>query len=632
MVAKTLNSGKSLKDQMNNIKDDVNTKEQASVQQGQGNPGGRMSIFNSANRLSRGMSRNSISEVVSNTRTAYAEIFNDPNIVNDDMGVKVLAVNRQTQSLPYSGIIHLVEAEGKVYYFYLLLAGSSDFIETRMENVDRTEIEVYTSPAETFTDQHLRKINSFVIETTGFKAENIVFCGHMVVPREVRLWEDSESLKEVAFFADAAIGNAFISNTTGDSFNLAHHTSKEDYFKARIEYNPEPVYNAFGLPVRSDVRISVNAQASGEYGETTMPISSIDAYVDLVLDANAAAGVSNVGGFSGFADSQPQQVQPYIPRIVISRMDNMTDFISPETQMLALLNAGLLSRQKAYLGVWLPRKNVPDDEDLRNLGAVNFELNMKNESTPSRVPLKDESFRQEHFLNFCNRTIQDTPIYSMLVEDGNEFNWVQRHFVNACFDKETTLDEYGKPTGSNLTSYDVLYMAANRLTNGEFNKIYPVGNAICSHDGNRYHSGYFVNKDGEQVDVRSLDYLAMLNLFGATDISSVNTFSDTLDRIDENNDLRMHMRRELYNAAVGRTHVYGKADMINIHPEFMEALMMAADKVGLKIDPNADRHFNVQARGRSNLHKFGMSGSASNVFTSNQRPTNGFGGRNNSGW
>lgn len=585
----------------------------------------RISIFNAPHSFRKGLSRSRLSEVVSNTRNVYAELLQDPTLIQNGLEFKVGIVNKTEMSLPYSCLFHYLTYEGRHYYFTFILAGSGEVQEEVIKRENGMEFVEYNSPADIYSAPFKAKVLTCVKAAVNDSTGSIHDCGFMVIPKELKLWEDDEALKECAFFASASIDNMINKLAGRPGFNIAHDTSDRDYFKARIEYNPDPETNALRMPVRSDIRITVSAQSNNDGMDNTMPLSSIDCFVDLVLDANAAAGGNMSPG--GFMQPVQQSTQVYIPRIVIPRIDILTDFISPETMLLGVLNAGLLVRQNAYLGAWVPRKNVPADEDFRDLGAVNFELNMQNEANPSRAPLKDDQYTQQHFSIFANQVIQNRPVFTILIEDGGELTWIQKMFLDAA----------NRVVGAEQE----LYNAAYTLTNGAFAETafaqdFRAKKAhICSIDdavGNM-HSGYYIDKYGEKRDIKEIDYLAMLNIFGATDMNQVNMFADTFDQIGIDIRSRMSTRKELYDNAVGKVHFYGKSTMVNIDPLFLNSLIEAANSAGLQIDPNADKHFNLQTRGRTNMGQYGVqfTEGANNTFTNsniNNMHRHNFGGRN----
>lgn len=580
--------------------------------------GRRRSIFEVNRTHRRSIARSQLGELVSRWREAIEGVIKNPTMNDAPDAHQILVFNGETNNTPFSALIHVtksIDGLKSAVYHTLLLEGSSEPLQPELKRVDHMEIEIIRTAGEAYDVTMEEKIATLVADTLpGYELEA---SGFTVISSENK--PDDDNVKAVLFFSNAA-NEAHLDRIEGvEPFRIQDSIDPDnDNLRGRLEYDPEPMDNVNGLPVRSDIHVAVTAHSRSNQGQS-MRLTEVDAFVDLVLDQDANMGAGNVYGGGGLPSQFGPQTQPnfqrYWPRAVLTRADNHFNMISLETELLALITVAQMAKDSAYTGVWRPRKGIKQKDDLRDIGAVNLELGMvpdaKDPNRRVRINTKSDSFSDNDAYHLIRTVVKPDLIYSMDIEEGGEHSWVQQGFLMAS-------------AGDN-DAHEAIIQAADNLTGGFFRQFFDPNEPICVHDGNRIQLGYYIDKTGERRDLREIDHLAMLNMFGETNLEIVDRYADTFDRVNENMDVRLHVRTQILRDAVGDIHVKGYADRINLTPSFMNALVSAAAKAELSIDPAAmHQKFNTAPRGNGHIGRFANQGFTNDLFAA-RNPTSSFG-------
>lgn len=580
----------------------------------------RRSIFEVNRTHRRNISRSQMGELVSRWRETIESVIKNPTMNEAPDAHQILVFNGATNNTPFSALVHVTKAEDgakTAVYHTLLLEGSSEPLQPELRRVDQLEIEVQRTAGEAYDEVMADKIATMVAE--ALPGYQLVSSEYTVISSENK--PEEENAKAVLYFSNAA-NEAILDLVENVSpFSIQDcFDPEQDHLRGRLEYDPEPMGNVNGLPVRSDIHVAVTAQSRSNYSQS-MKITEVDAYVDLVLDQEASMAANNAfGGVpmpNQFGPQNMPNTQRYWPRVVLTRADNHFDMITLETELLSLVTVAQMAKDSAYAGVWRPRKGLKQKDDLRNIGAVNLELGLvKDPKDPNkrlRINTKADNFSDASAYELIRTVVKDQLAYSIDIEQGGEHSWVQNKFLMAT--DEGTMGQQ---------AHEAIIAAADNLTGGFFRQIFNPQDRIVVHDRNRIQLGYYVDDKGVRRDLREIDHLAMLNMFGETNMEIVDRYADTFDRVDENMDVRLHFRTQCLREAVGDVHVKGYADRVNLTPEFMNALVTSAAKAGLSIDPAAmHQQFNAAPRGNAHIGRFANQGFSSDLFTA-RNPSSSF--------
>jgi len=578
----------------------------------------RRSIFEVNRTHRRNISRSQMGEVVSKWRDVIESVVKNPTMNEAPDAHQILVFNGETNNTPFSALVHVtksVDGNKVAVYHTLLLEGSAEPLQPELKRSSQMEIEVQRTAGDAYDETMAEKIR--VLVSDALPGYTLASSDYTVISSENK--PEDDSAKAVLFFSNAA-NEAILDRIEGvEPFSIqASFDPAQDTLRGRLEYDPEAVDNVNGLPVRSDIHIAVTAHSRDNHGQS-MRITEVDAYVDLVLDQESMMNASNAytGGLPNQFGGPQQQIdlQRYYPRAVLTRADNHFNMISLETELLALVTVAQLAKDSGYSGVWRPRKGIK--HDLRDIGAVNLELGLiKDPKDPNkrvRIKTKADDFTDNDAYQLIRTVIKDQLIYSLDIEQGGEHSWVQKMFLMATAD-----DAQGQK------AHQALIDAADNLTGGFFRQFFDPKERITVHDGNRIQLGYYVDAKGNRRDLREVDHLAMLNMFGETNMEIVDRFADTFDRTNEDMDMRLHFRTQILREAVGDVHVKGYADRVNLTPAFMNALVTASAKAELSIDPAAmHQSFNTSPRGNAHIARFANQGFQGDIYAP-KGPTSAF--------
>lgn len=557
----------------------------------QQSPGGRRSggIMSINRSMRRPMSRNSSGEQVIKFQEAIRKSMADNMGETFEDFFKLLVLDSNTNNLPLSCLLicysERVNNVDHVAVYTLIIEGVGSRLANRHTNIAGQPVEIETVAGDVYDSNLYAIIEGLVSETYGSKNLNIHEAGSMVLPGELEP-EDFEAIRRVLFNATQACYTIMENNVGGseEPFNVGF-VDQADQLKARLEYAPQDAINAVGLPVRSDLNITLQGAAAAQsnvYFEQVRELTSVDCFVDLVFTPPNQP-----------AYGQRPETQTYTPRVVMTRVDTEVDAITMELELLALSTSTLVSRNMVWAGVFRPRHNVKGI-DLRDIGAIGYDVAMEKEGVFKKVDTKGQDFTPQHLYQMLGMYVHQRPAMSMDIEEVGELSWIHQAFIASA-------------NGNQLATQMILE-AANNLTLGQFQNIYP-GGPICQDDNNRIHLGYYTDESGKVRDIRDFDYLAMLNLAGKEDPQVVIDWANTFDQTDVPLEIRLERRWKILQGVVaGKLHLKGYARRVTFNPAFLEALNQACHAAGLVVRPeNLIQDFSGQVqRGNPNIQQWGL--------------------------
>ena len=555
----------------------------------------RRGIMNVNSLFSRPISRLATGEVVVKYKTTLEKQMELNFRQGFDSAFKLFVLDNNNANVgPLSSILvtyHEVQA-GQHYMavYTLLVEASSAGLNPKTVHYSGRNIEIETVSGDVFNDILWNRIVEHITTVTGQKL-NVLEAGTIVLPRELDP-EDEDHLRRVIFEATQACYTVMETELGGkqDPFTIALINTGAENLVARLDYNPGSAETSTGLPVRSDVRISLQGsvndqQAAGGF-EQIRELVVVDAFIDLTYSPPGPP-----------VPGQLPTTQYYYPRAVITRADTVIDAITMELQLLALSQATLLNRNMAWAGVFRPRHHIKG-LDTRDIGAVNWEINLADNpgGKPDKIDTKAKSFGDTELYQLVTMSIHDKLLYSMDIEEVGELSWIHQAYLASAD---------GDPK-----SYQLVIEAANKLTMGHFSQVFQ-GGAICYNEANRIHLGYYLDESGVKRDLREIDYLALLNVYGKDDPKAIVKWGETFDNRDIPIEIRMEDRANILKGILGANiHIKGYARRITFDPNFMIALNIACSRAGLIVRPNnLIQEFTGQGvRGNLNAGLYGVAG------------------------
>lgn len=579
--------------------------------QAAGRGAARPSLNNINIAYSRPLSRRSSGADVKAFEVAIRKEMNDiAGDMKDNFALYVLN-NTANQTLLSSILLclNVQDAKGANHslVFNLIVEGSGPRRDSRFIPINGQQVEIEWTPGDVAAEPHTwQKIELFLNEQLGRNVQ-FHYVGALVLPLELSS-EDEAHLHQVVFNATQALYTAMENDVTQAEAPISvSMIDNNAQMSATLDYNPAPLTNAVGLPVRNDLSIVLRGTMQGQQGsqgyDQPIDLTRVAGFVDLV-----------------YAEQQPpafgQQppTQRYYPRYVMTLLDSEVDAITPELQLLSLSTATLLARNMQWGAAFAPRYNIAGGQDLRDIGAIGYEVGLSPDpqAPRERFDTKSQSFGLPQLAQLLGTTVYDQLVYSLDIDEAGELTWLHQVFLAAA--------------SGNMDAYQSIVDSANNLTDQHFGRLWN-GGPIVVDDQNRIHTGYFNGNDGLKHDVREIDYVAMLNLLGHQDMGVVLQWSDSFLNTSIPEPMRVETRSRILKSLLNDYKHKGFARRVNFTPEFLGALAQACANAGLGIrQQNTFQVFSgATGRGAFAGQQFGLGAAqAGSMFNFGTQP--GYGG------
>jgi hypothetical protein len=490
----------------------------------------------------------------------------------------------------------------------MLVEASAPTLNPYTSNYGGIQVEVQTVVGDLFTTEMWEVLKSAVCADMRIQ-KDIHFAGYSVLPVELNP-EDTVHMQ-------ACISDAFesvrskIGNLIGGLpiFQLSM-LPKSDRLQARVDCTLTQEANSAGLPVRSDMTVTLTGVQNNQQQFPGMAqnnwsaaniagvdFTKVSAYVDLVYAPPGA-----MAQMAGMPMMTPQMMamdtRHFDPRVIMTMVESKVGRQSLEFVLLAIHQATLLSRNMAWATPFRPRVNK--GLRTRDIGALGLDIPaLVKSETPGVgdiIDTQSNNFDDNAFFTLLTAAIRQDPIYAIDIEEAGHSSWLLSAFRAAA--------------SNDAAAYQVIVKAADNLTNDKFSPIFASlgGGPIMYNDNNRIHLGYYTNTEtGLKHDIRDLDYLCLLNLVGKTDHSYARQFEATY--MDQNvpSEIRLMERYKILQHVLRDTmKLKGYAHRYTFYPKFLQALALAIQAEGFNITPtNLSITFGAnQNRGFHNYTQF----------------------------
>lgn len=526
--------------------------------------------------LSRPIPRLGASEVASKFLAAlqkdYDEKIKAKEIYRDFYQLHLLDNTNLGIPLPLIAMVMTQEHNGQKHagVFTFVVAGGGNKLSNRFLSYGQNQqVEIDVVPGDVINEDMWNVVKSYLGEQYGSDV-NFHNSGAAVLPREMSP-DDAGEIARAVYNASQALYTVLENQVTGgeEPFNLA--MIKGLTLQASVDLNPAPVHALGGLPVRNDIGVSLNyltrvtGLAGG--GDVVEGLTRVAGYIDLEYVGPAQPQQAQMG-YNPYMQAVP--TQQFIPRYVITDLDTRINAITPETVLLGLITAGMVGQHLTWVRQFEPRMGLKKgEEDLRDIGALGYVVNFGSpDSKPEKVPTHG-AFSQQDLFNLVTFAVYDRMIVSMDIEETGTLAWLHQAFIAAA--------------NGSQAAYDLIVNASDNLTNGHFKTLWKNG-PIVRDDANRVHLGYYIDKkDGERHDLREIDRLAILNLFGGRDPDVVATWDRSWLDMNVPLDIRTEMRAKILKNMLAGVEITGFARRVSFTEDFIVTLTTAAAQAGLVI-------------------------------------------------
>lgn len=518
------------------------------------------------------MSRNPASETLSKLTKALGDLYAEAAQTDFEYTLLPIDMN-QTPNLSVSVLVVAVRDKQKlelgVAFQTLLVEASAEAPAPRFESIGgNVNVEVMRTIAEAYDRVMIETVSDRVARQ--FPNMPMFNAEATVVPRDFKI-EDKELLYRLA--ANTAFACSQELQTKDRDFqdlNLAN-AAHDSNLQVRTTFGNPQISDAVGHPLRADVRIDfqavpLNQNQQQQNLERTQLISSMAGFLDIIWDPMQP----QPGQFGSGWGQQQQSYQRYAARLVGTQLES-SQLLTIPAQLLALVPAVALSEGNAWVQAFKPSPFSGDGKDIRDIGAIGYEVNFENNPTGVGNPVdtKGDSFKPESLHKLVAATFKPGLVISLDVPECGPQTWYNSVFAAAA---EAT---------ANQDAINAIIRAADILTAGHFARYFPNNGRVAMDENNRIHLGYYTGRDGTRHDIRDIDYLAVLNLMGDKDMGVVKNWSDTFLKVQFPLIQRLAERKRIITGLVGDAVFTGYARRVTFTQEFMSALVAGCKDAGL---------------------------------------------------
>jgi hypothetical protein len=530
----------------------------------------QFTVMDINSQFGRPISRRSSGEAVQAFEKAFRKEIDASMGDNYKDSFSLHVLNNATNQTLLSSILVVLAvqaADGTTHglVFNLIVEGSGSRRDNKTININGQNVEIEWVPGDVASDKILWDKITLLLNDAFGREMVLHYTGAMVLPTTLSS-EDSDHIHRIMHATTQALFTAMETEVTEDEVAISvRMIDNNAQISANLDYMPAPMTNVVGQPVRNDLQITLKGQMVGTaqqgYGDVPIDLTRAAGFIDLTY----AEKPTPVFG-------QPPVTQSYYPRVVLTHLDSEVDAMTPELQILGLSTTTLLARQMQWGAAFAPRYGLNTVRDLRDIGAIGYEVNLSPDpnAKPERLDTKSQAFGLPQLAQVLGVAVFDSLIFSLDIEETGEMSWLQQVFLAA--------------SRGNTDAYAAIVDATNNLTDHQFGRIWQ-GGAIVIDDENRIPLGWYKGEDGNLHDLRDIDYLAMLNLYGDKDMSVVTAWSDTFLNKAIPEPVRLEQRlRILKGVLLGSDFkVTGFAQRVNFAPEFLIAVATACASAGLAI-------------------------------------------------
>jgi hypothetical protein len=527
--------------------------------------------------VGRNMAGEDVSVIFQGLKDRIAKTMNEQQKAD----FRLLVLDNNATPVTYSSILvcykEAVGGQNHIAVYSLMIESSGSPLESSTLNLNGAQVEVDVVAGDIYLHKsYWSVLEKFVIDSYGINA--LVHDGGCVIVNS-----ETEDFTETRF--NRLLHNAtqavytIMDNKLGsveEPFTLGE-VGANDQMIARVDFTRQHEENIVGLPVRGDIIVGMSAQTQtdAQFGlQQSRQLTRVTAYVDLMYQP-AAAGFQQAPQMGNmFQQQQPMATQMYQPRLVMTTIDTMTDAVTMELQLLALSTALGLNRNMHWSGTFRTHKGKGNDVDLKDLGALGYEINLTGDpqAKPDRLDTRSAEFGDNEMRQLINMLIAPKLIYTLDIEEAGELSWIHQTFIAAA--------------NGNEDARMAILQAANNLTMGHFQNLFNAAAPVCYDDQDRIHLGYYYDREGNRRDLRELDYVAILNLAGKTNPKLVEAWEDTHRNTNIALEVRLDQRKAILRQLIsGDIVIKGFARRVSFDNTFLDALSEAIVKSGLNVRP-----------------------------------------------
>ena len=539
------------------------------------NNSSRFSWIGGRSRATGSLSRAPTAEALQKAMAKMTELL--PTVVETNHVASLVPIdNSRYTGLAYSGICVVIGDKtqpqlGMAHYTFIL-EDSGDQLQPRVENFRGNTYEVQRLASDTHDEEYFQVVTTEVGKR--FPGVKVTPMDAMCIPRGFN-WEDKDSVRQLLLNGVlACVVGITSSDPTFEPVALPN-ADRDTNMAINLRFNSPAVSDYAGLPVRSDITMTLVANAiSGNNQQSQSvntqdrqkPIARCSGYIDMVWD-----GQQQMPQY-GMMQQMPQP--KFVPRFVVTDLENVFE-PTLEAQILAIASSLVLRENYNYFPYFDRRPQMVGGRqvDIREVGALNIEANTENPGQPGYgafIDTRSASFTTQDLGRLLSMLFKPTMLYSLRVSECGSDSW-----YNGAFKAASNGDQ---------GAINAIITASDHLTGGNFSRIYNSNESPVVLCNERVHMGYYIGADGAKHDLSEIDYLAVMNLQGKNDPTIGAEWTDTFLRTDLPMHQRLSARRRMIESLVHSDVTYtGFGRLVTFTARYLDAIGRACAACGLDI-------------------------------------------------
>lgn len=518
------------------------------------------------------------SEYYGKVKAGLTEIY---KTANENVEIALIDLDRaNTPALAFSAIVVALRfkqnPKAGVAYHIIVLEATGDKLTPVFENIGNQQIELTRYTSDAMDDVLQAKAEEKVRKAFPTNAVHIV--DGTVVPASFNP-DDKYAMHRLALNAGLAAGTELETNNEGFADLNLVHMQNDSTMQINIGFNRQQIEDAVGNPMRSDALINFVSKKNGQQqqrnvsvnsGDKETKVSEVSGFVDLLWNPVNPAGQLNPYQ----QQMQMAHTQKYAARLVITNLASNFSY-TPGSVLLALMTAMALRDDSNWIQAFRPLPSSGNEIDLTDIGALNIEANLRNEPNGygTRIDTKSDNFKLEDLGQLVAAMVQPGLIVSLDCPEGGPQSWYLSVFAAA--------------SAGHVGAQDIIYSAANQLTNGNFGQFFPKGSAMFVDQNNVVHLGTWIDRNGVKRDIRDIDHIAVANLVGERNPQLIRDWSDTWLRTNYPLAQRLAARKKMISGLTNETATFtGKATRVTFSAAFLDAVSKGIRATGLPVRVN----------------------------------------------
>ena len=494
--------------------------------------------------------------------------------------IKVIIVDKSSANLDVSAIVvaQKVEIAGVVTaaVHTMLVEATAGKLTPVQQNFHGNMIETPICVGDLYNDTFWFQVQRMTMNAFGLKDIRIYEAGASVIHSEIDV-ENKSQVQQRLSMAIEATDRVLMPSVGGEEAFCVSAIVGDGRTQARVVFNPEQNMTSDGLPIRSDMDLTLSFIENGSNLWNNQQYDPTQRQVDVVSTTNFVNLIYNAQAMPMYGGYQQMQQAPYQAALVTTGVYSQLGQVTMPIFLLGLVLNLTLTRSMDWTNVWRPRLGTPQP-NLRDIGAIGYENpHLVQQADPmnprgARIDTQSTNFDQNALYALIQRAVSPALVYQLLVRERGDDSWLSTIFLQAA----SAVPEEA------VSAQTAIIRAADELTGGRFSQFF-TGGPITMDSNNRLHLGYYVNQAGEKRDILDIDYLAVMNMVGDRDIRIATEFDQT------NADMsplpyRMARRMSIITGIVGDFKHKGYARLVTFTPTFLQALAASVHAAGLVIN------------------------------------------------